>query len=366
MKKKNFKRITVKLGTRVLTSLDDKIDHGVISDIVDQVSYLMANNVDVIIVSSGAIASGRGILNIKSSHKSLSELQAMASVGQNHLMNIYNGYFNKKNYNTGQILLTQDDFNSRKRFLNIRYTINTLLKYKTVPIINENDSVSTDEIKWGDNDRLSYLVSDLANSEALIILTDVDGLYDKDGQVISNVEKVTPHIKALCSDNTRKISSGGMTSKVDVAKNASEAGINSVIANGKRKNVIIDIINGLDIGTSFAAKSNKINSRKRWIAYSIKPKGALVVDNGAETAIKVNKKSLLAAGITAVSGNFSDGDVVNVVSCLNKVIARGLVNYSSIEMEKIKGLKTEKIEKVLGYKDYDEVIHRDNLTIIEE
>jgi len=361
-----MKRITVKIGTRVLTNSRNEIDRKVIKNLADQVSTLMDGGLEVIIVSSGAIGSGLGLLKLEKKQKSLSELQAIASVGQNHLMDIYNEYLGKRGYIAGQILLTQDDFNDRRRFLNIRYTLNTLLKYKAVPVINENDSVSTEEIKCGDNDRLSYLVADLAASDMLIILTDVEGLHDDKGRLVKRVDRITDDIRSFCRDKRCEVSTGGMLTKLEAVSNAVQSGITCVIAEGRKKNVILDIVDGKETGTRFEAAAKKIKARKRWIAYSIKPKGTMIVDAGAAKAVAESKKSLLPSGVLDIEGKFTDGDVVEVVTEDRKLIGRGLTNYSSEEMKKIKGLKTAMIEKELGYKDYDEVIHRDNLVIMEE
>ena len=366
MSKKKSKRITVKIGTRVLTDQRNRLDRKIIKSLADQISSLMDKGTEVIVVSSGAIGAGLGILKVDKKHKSLSELQAIASVGQNHLMDIYNEYFNKKGYKAGQILLTQEDFNDRRRFLNIRYTLNTLLKYKAIPVINENDSVSTEEIKCGDNDRLSSLVADLANSDTFIILTDVDGLYDNEGNLIESVEKITKDIKAFCKGKGCDESTGGMITKLEAVQNAVGSGIESVIARGRRKDVVVDIAEGKKVGTRFLASKKTIKARKRWIAFSKKAKGALIVDEGAEKALTESNKSLLPSGVMKVSGEFNEGDVVDVVSQEKKIVARGLINYSSDEMNRIKGLRTDRIEGVLGYKDYDEVIHRDNLAVIEK
>ncbi len=361
-----MKRITVKIGTRVLTNSRNEIDRKVIKNLADQVSTLMEGGLEVIIVSSGAIGSGLGLLKLEKKQKSLSELQAIASVGQNHLMDIYNEYLGKRGYVAGQILLTQDDFNNRRRFLNIRYTLNTLLKYKAVPVINENDCVSTEEIKCGDNDRLSYLVADLAASDMLIVLTDVEGLYDDKGGLVKRVDRITDDIRSFCSDKRCEVSTGGMLTKLEAVSNAVQSGITCIIAGGRKENVILDIMDGKETGTRFEAAAKKIRARKRWIAYIIKSKGTMVVDAGAAKAVIERKKSLLPSGVLDIEGKFTDGDVVEVVNEDRKLIGRGLTNYSSEEMRKIKGLKTAMIEKELGYKDYDEVIHRDNLVIIEE
>lgn len=364
---KKTKRITVKIGTRVLTDAENRIDRGAIRSLTGQIAALMDRGIDVVVVSSGAIGAGLGLLGLGRKDRSLSELQAIASIGQNHLMDIYNVCLGKKGYRSGQILLTQEDFNDRRRFLNIRYTLNTLLSYRAVPVINENDSVSTEELKCGDNDRLSSLVADLANSDMLIILTDVDGLYDEDGRVITGVKSITGDVRALCRGKGSEESTGGMLTKLDAVKSATHAGIRSVIARGKKKNVLLDIIDGKAVGTVFAAADVTMKARKRWIAFGRKVRGAILVDDGAIKAIVSGKKSLLPSGVKGAKGDFSEGDVVDIVSAAGgNAVARGLSNYSADEIEKIKGKRTDRIEAELGYKDYDEVVHRDNLVVIEE
>jgi glutamate 5-kinase len=364
LNKKKLKRITVKVGTRVLTSKDNRIDIAVIRSISSDIADLASDGTEVVLVTSGAIGSGLGLLDIPKKGRSLAELQAIASIGQNHLMDIYNEHLGEKGYRAGQILLTQEDLNDRKRFLNIRYTLNALLKYKAVPVVNENDSVSTEEIKFGDNDRLSSMVADLANAELLIILTDVDGLYGVDGKLIDAVETVTAEVKGLCRGKSCDESTGGMASKLDAIRNAANAGIPCVIANGKRKGIIQDICLGKRHGTYFCASKKPMGARKRWIAFGRKARGSVVVDEGAAEAILKKKRSLLPGGIVSVRGDFITGDVVEVLSASGSVIARGLSNYSAQEIHKIKGKRSSEIGSTLGYKDYDEVVHRDNLVVI--
>ncbi len=366
MSRKKPKRITIKVGTRVLTGEDNRIDEKIIASLAEQVSDLMERKIEVLLVTSGAIGAGLGLLARAKKSKSLSELQAIASIGQNHLMDLYNKYFSKKKVLTGQILLTQDDFNDRKRFLNIRYTINSLFKLNALPLINENDTVATDEIKCGDNDRLSSLVADAVNSDMLIILTDVDGLYDHDGKVIDSVEHINKGIKSFCRGKGCEISSGGMISKLESIKAASNAGIEGFIACGKKKDIIRDIISGKKVGTRFCAREVKVRARKRWIAYGAKTKGRIIVDKGAENAVFEKNKSLLPSGVVDVIGKIKKGDIVDIVSSDNLIIARGLTNYTDEEIRKIMGKRSDKIEPELGYKDYDEVIHRDNLVLIKQ
>jgi glutamate 5-kinase len=359
-----MKRIVIKIGTKVLTAGANKLDPEAIRDITEQVSVLMGRGIEVIIVSSGAVGSGLGILKIAKKPKVLSQLQAISSIGQSHLMQVYNEFFSKKGYVAGQMLLTQEDFNSRKRFLNIKHTLNNMLKYGAVPVINENDAISTQEIKCGDNDRLSSLVADIAGADALIILTDVDGLYDERGKVIAEVPKIDDDILALCKGKGSEVSTGGMQSKLHAVKYASAAGIRCFIVKGRRKDNILDVVEGKDIGTCFSASERSLRARKRWIAFGKRAKGKIIVDPGAAKAMTDNNKSLLATGVTGVEGRFHEGDVVDVVDQLHRVIAKGLVNYAWDEVDKIKRCRSDMIEKQLGYKSYDEVIHKDNLVIV--
>jgi len=357
-----YKKIVVKIGTSVLAKSDGSIDNGAIERLVSQVSRLLDKGIRVVIVTSGAICAGRGIL--KSTSGSLSDLQAMASVGQGELMHLYSRAFKKKNYLIGQILLTQDDFDDRRRYLNIKYTLESLLAKKIVPIVNENDTVSTEEIKLGDNDRLSGLVADLAGADSLIILTDVEGLYGADGNVIRTVENISGEIKRLVNKKRLAFTKGGMATKIDAAERAVRSGICCFIASARTENVLSGILGGKAPCTYFKAKTVVAKAKKRWIAYSSKVKGKIVVDDGAKKALAGGHKSLLTSGITGKEGSFKAGDVIDIADSRGREFARGLVNYSSKEIERIKGLKTGEIESVLGYKDHDEAVHRDNLVIL--
>ena len=364
-----YKKIVLKVGTSVLAKEDGDIDRNIIENIVSQVVHLLDKNVKVIIVSSGAISAGRGILKSRSASNSLSDLQAMASVGQSQLMHLYREAFKKRGYLVGQILLTQDDFDDRKRYLNIKYTIDALISNKPkqiVPIVNENDTVSTEEIKLGDNDKLSSLVADLSEADALIMLTDVMGLYDKEDRVIENVEDISDEIEKAVGKKLLSFTKGGMVTKLEAARRVMHSDIDCFIAKGTKPNIISHIAEGnREIEyTYFKAKKVKEKAKKRWIAHSSKIKGKIVVDEGAKQALIKSHKSLLASGVTGNIGNFKAGDVVGITDSGKKEFARGLTNYSSQELERIKGLKTGQIESALGYKDHDEVVHRDNLVML--
>ena len=359
-----YKKIVIKIGTSVLAKKNGTIDVSIIESIASQISYLLEKGIKVVLVSSGAIGSGMDLLKLKNVPTSLSELQAVASIGQNHLMDLYSEAFKKKNHLVGQILLTQEDFNDRRRYMNIKYTIDALLSKKAIPIVNENDTVSTEEIKCGDNDRLSCLVADLAEADALIMLTDVDGIYDDKGSVIECLDEITDDVKKLVGKKCSKITKGGMASKIDAAERAINSGIECFIANGSNKDIVKNILEEKGVFTKVKAKKVKDSAKKRWIAFSSKVKGSISVDDGAKKALISSGKSLLSSGIAGKKLSFKSGDVVGIIDSSGKEFARGLTNYSSDEIDRIKGLKTGEIEKILGYKDHDEVIHRDNLVIL--
>jgi glutamate 5-kinase len=368
MKKTNYRRIIVKVGSKVLTLKGNKLEREEVQLLVRQISGLVRDGTEVILVSSGAIAEGMNVLGIKSRPSSLPLLQAAAAVGQNQLMKIYQHYFQKEGINIGQILLTQDDLSSRKRYLNAKNTLLSLLEKGVVPVINENDSVATDEIKFGDNDKLSALVANLIGADCLVILSDVDGLYhsrNNKKSKIDVVEKIDRNIEKMAYDSAESVSVGGMKTKIEAAKIVTSSGIPCLIANGRNAGILSKIVRGENVGTIFLPAKDQLKERKKWIAFSARLKGKITVDRGAERAIKEMGRSLLSAGIVKINGNFAYGDMVKIADENNREFARGLVNYSSGDLAKIKGLKTNMIEKKLGYKYYDEVIHRDNLVVLK-
>jgi glutamate 5-kinase len=359
-----LKRIVVKIGTKVITSKEKALDKQLVKEIVGQISRIKSKGIDVVLVTSGAIGSGMGLLGLKKRPSRLSELQAAAAIGQSHLMRVYGECFKEDGYLVGQILITQEDFNDRARYLNIKHTIDKLLEQKVVPIINENDTVATDEIRCGDNDKISALVSDLSGADKLILLTDVEGLLDRDGKVISMVADVDQSIYKLAGKSHCDLGTGGMATKIECARMVADAGIECVIADGRSKDVLLKIIDGADIGTTFNSKKARLIAKKRWIAYSSKAKGRIIIDDGARDAILKGGKSLLASGIIGVEGGFSSGAAVSVITKDGQEIVRGITNYSSAEVSKIKGLKSEKFKSVLGYAGHDEIIHKDNLVVL--
>jgi len=367
------KKIVIKVGTNVLTDKNGFLDKEIIGSIARQIIELRNKGYYVVLVSSGAIGAGLRVLGIKTRPKNLPKLQAAAAVGQCKLISIYDDFFTKHKFNAAQLLLTREDFEDRRRYLNASNTISALMKLNTIPIINENDTISVDEIAFSDNDILSSLVTNLVHAELFIILSSVDGLYSnikpngKCSGLVSSVNGITADITKLACDFKTSGGVGGMQSKLDAARTATKAGEAVIIANGRKDNVLVRIMNGEDIGTFFSpvkSDNRKMTCRRRWIRFSVKPTGKLFVDNGAEDALIKNGKSLLASGIVDIDGHFKNGDVISIIGKNKHLeVGRGLTNYSSDEINKVKGLKTTEIRKILGYKTYDEVIHRDNLVI---
>ena len=370
MKQTKFKRIVVKVGTSLITTGENKLSKARIKDLTSQIAGLRDNGIEVLLVTSGAIAAGMRVLKIKHRPQSLPKLQACAAVGQGQLMKIYAEAFKKKGYAAAQLLLTQDDLAYRDRYLNAKNTLFTLLDEGVVPVINENDTVSTDEIKFGDNDRLSSLVANLVKADLLVLLSDVDGLLRCDSagrmtkECVREVYKVTDDIKKLAAKTKSSQGTGGMASKIEAARLCIDSGISCIVANGKTKDILLKIVKGEKVGTTFLAGASKKTAKKHWIAYSSKVKGAITVDDGAKAALIVKKKSLLASGITGCHGNFEKASVISIVDRGNKEFARGVCSYSSSDLKKIKGLKTSEIRGVLGRKGADEIVHRDNLAIL--
>lgn len=363
-------RVVVKVGTALLTRSGGDLDERMIDDLVGQIVDLMRRGMQVIIVTSGAISAGVGRLGLRARPNLLPELQAAASVGQSVLISAYDRCFERHGFRVAQILLTHDGLRDRARHLNVRNTITTLLASGVVPIINENDTVSVDEIKFGDNDMLSALVVNLVKADLLIILSDIDGLMtedprrSRDAMRISEVTGITDEI-ASCADGTvGPCGIGGMASKLEAAKIVTGAGETMVIANGRADCVLRRIFDGEDVGTIFLPSKGKMRGRKRWIAYFTRPRGDIRVDAGAADALCGKGKSLLASGIVGVNGEFQAGDPVRIVGENGGEIGRGLTNYTSVELKKIMGGKTGRIKSILGYKYYDEIIHRDNLVIL--
>lgn len=350
---RRFKRIVVKIGSSLFYSGRKKLDFSLLAGVTRQISQLGKEGKEVVVISSGAIALGMSVLNLKERPKQVSQLQALAAIGQNELMDVYRDLFKRDNLICSQVLLTWDDFDNRLRYLNARNTLFTLLSVGSVPIINENDAISSDEIKFGDNDRLSALVAALINADLLIILSDVDGLLDKDRKtVIRIVPEITLGIRSLALSTTKKTSVGGMLTKIQAAKISVDSGIPCVIANGRRKDIILDAIAKPEVcGTLFVSKG-QLKARERWLAFGTKPKARVIVDEGAKKAL-LNKKSLLSVGVVDTEGNFECGDIVGIADKQGNEFARGKVSVSNLQLDKIKGLRFEK-----------EIVHCDNMAIL--
>ena len=362
-------RVVVKIGSGVLTArhgLNVEALEGIVSDL----ATLCGRGIECIVVSSGAIAAGLPRMGITDRPGAIAMLQAAASVGQTSLMRAYERAFDRHGIVVGQILLTHEDLKNRHRFINARNTILALIDQGIIPIINENDTVAVSEIRLGDNDYLASQTINLAGADLLILLTDTDGFFDKDPRLspdaalISVVHSIKDEIKHLAADTSTAVGRGGMKTKVEAADMATAIGIPAVIANGLADGVILDVLEGKNVGTLFTPRAEGLNSRKHWIAYTLRAKGSLTVDQGAADAIAGGGKSLLPKGIVSISGSFSPGDLLSIVNPQGNEFARGLVNYNSKEISRIKGLNSREIEATLGYKYSDEIIHRDNLVLM--
>ena len=362
----DIKKVVVKVGTSTLTNEDGNLNVVKIKDIVKEISYLVDNGYEVVLVTSGAVGAGMGQLKLTEKPKMLTEKQAVAAVGQVALTHLYQNLFSEYDKTIAQLLLTKSDFSDRNRYLNARNVCNTLLDKKIVPVVNENDAVVADEIKVGDNDTLSALVAGLIDADLLIILSDIDGLYNKnpqkykDANLIEIIGNVDEDVKSMAGGEGSKFGTGGMFTKIIAAEMATKIGTNLVIANGSDPSNISKIVNKENIGTLFVKRNKKISSKKYWLAYGTNKKGTIEIDGGAEKAL-FKGKSLLPVGIRKVEGKFDKGTVIQIVNVEGILIAKGISNYSSEEIIKIRGYKSEEIEKLLGYKYDDVVIHIDNM-----
>jgi len=364
------KRVVVKVGSAILAS-ENGLNYGVVDNLARELSFLHNSGREVILISSGAVAAGKKKLGYRDDRElTIKEKQALAAIGQSQLMHDYDEAFGRYDKNIAQILLTHSDLANRKRYLNVRNTILTLFKLGVIPVINENDTVSTEELKFSDNDNLGALVTNLIEADMFLCLTDVDALYDRNpvsdplAKIVYTVAEVTPEIEEMAGNSKSALGTGGMQSKINAAKMVSAGGGCSFIGPGRQKDILQHLFSGEMVGTFFLPKSEKMQSRKRWIAYVLKPKGTLVLDDGACSAITAKGKSLLPAGIISVEGQFDIGDSVKCVDTGHNALAVGLTNFNSNDLLKIKGLHTDKIETVLGYKESDEVMHRDNLVLL--
>ena len=365
------KLIVVKIGSRVLTTAQGLLDIERVEHICQQCHELLNSGRQIVVVSSGAVAAGMGRLGLQDKPCTLPELQAVAAVGQSCLTEAYERALGSYGRHVAQLLLVADDLHDRGRYLNIRNTLRSLLKYGAIPIVNENDSVSTAELQttFGDNDHLAALVATLLGADALILLSDVECLFDQDPESpkasrVSTVHCIDAATESMVNDRSGGVSKGGMASKLKAAKTVNEAGIHCFIGSGRRESILQEFVSGLDIGTFFLARNDLMPARKRWLGWSATVSGKLIVDAGARQAVLQRGGSLLPAGVLAVAGSFVAGDVVTLETTDGSCFARGFVNYNSLDLEQIKGMQTEKVLEILGVCACDEVIHRDDLAVI--
>ena len=368
-----YHRVLVKLGTNLLTGGSERLNLEIMSSLVGQMARLHKQGLEVIIVSSGAIAAGRQRLGPIKERKDIPFKQVLAAVGQSRLMDAYDQLFSWHEITIAQTLLTRTDLSERLSYLNARNTLLALLELRVIPIVNENDVVAVDEIqeaRFGDNDNLSAMVASLADADLLMLLTDTDGLYDTapnenpNAKLIKRVDRIDASIESLAGISSSMRGTGGMATKIEAAKLATTSGVAVVIANGQKPEVITRLVDGESIGTYFQPITSKLESRKRWLLSQI-TKGKLVVDSGATMALQKQNRSLLAAGITETDGKFERGDVVNIFDDENeRKIACGISNYSSDDIAIIKGAHSDRIMELLGYEYGTEVLHRDNLVLL--
>ena len=362
--------IVVKVGTRVLTTDDGTLDEARIAALAEEIHQLLDTGRKVAVVSSGAVGAGLGRLGLRARPRDLAHLQAVAAIGQSYLVEVYDRSLRAHGRHAAQLLLTAHDLDDRTRYLNVRNTILTLFELGAVPIINENDTVSVDELQttFGDNDRLAAMVTNLLRAPLLVLLSDVEGLYDGDprapgAKLISTVTRLDDGVMALARDIKTGLSKGGMSSKLVAARMATISGENVIIASGRAPGTLTRIVAGEPIGTLFVAQGQTIAARKRWIGFTVQPRGHLVLDDGARRAIERQGRSLLAIGIVDVGGSFKKGDVVSLRDRAGEEFARGLSNYSADEVLRIKGLRTDDIAGALGQCPYEEVMHRDHIAV---
>ncbi len=359
----------VKIGTNVLSRPDGSLDVDRLTSLAEQIHRVHTTGRRVAIVSSGAVGAGMSLLSLTERPRDLPHLQAAAATGQAHLIRLYDDCLRRHGYHAAQMLLTGNDFKTRARYLNVRNTLHTLFEYGAVPIINENDTVSVAEIKFGDNDHLAAMVANLMSDPLLIILSVVDGLYDGDPnqpetRPISLVERWDDSLFDLAGSARSSRGTGGMQSKLSAVRMATAVGENVIIANGTAPHVLERILAGEDVGTLFLAEGKTVPAWKRWIGYTVPPKGRLLLDEGACRAIAERGRSLLAIGIARVEGDFSKGELVSLADASGRELARGLTNYSAHELVQICGKHTEEIATILGSLPYAEAVHRDNLVLL--
>ncbi len=367
---KHAHRIVVKVGSSLVTAEGRGLDHAALSRWAEQIAALTAQGKEVVLVSSGAIAEGIARLGWRKRPKAVNELQAAAAVGQMGLVQAYESIFRAHGLHAAQVLLTHEDLADRTRYLNARTTLRTLLELKVVPIINENDTVATDEIRLGDNDTLGALVTNLIEADCLVILTDQPGLYtadprkDPEATLVMDAHAGDPELERMAGGAGSSVGTGGMLTKILAAKRAARSGAHTVICSGREDRVLLRLAMGEAIGSQLVARQAPLAARRQWLADHLQLRGALLLDAGAVRALVEDGKSLLPVGVKGVTGEFARGEVVAVVDGEGREIARGLVNYSAVEARRIAGKASSAIEAELGYMDEPELIHRDNLVVL--
>ena len=364
------KRVVLKIGSSLVASRNLGLRHDLIHQLSHDIAELKNQQHEVVLVSSGAIVAGIDKLGLKSYPQSIPLKQAAAATGQSHLVHAYEKCFQEARQKVAQVLLTHQDLTDRKRFLNARNTLTTLIDMGVIPIINENDTVSVDEIRFGDNDTLAGQVAHLVDADLFVILSDVDGLYTKDprqnpkAELISEIEEITAEIEQVAGISRSQESRGGMVTKIQAAKHVGQFGVPTLLVNGEKPGLLTEVFLGKVQGTLILPQGRRLPSRKHWIAFTLRAKGQLILDDGAVEALQYRGKSLLPSGILDIKGVFSSGDPVSCVDANGKEFAKGLVNMSSDSLAIIKGLKTKEVQKILGGKEYEEVIHRSNLALL--
>jgi len=366
----NIKRIVIKIGSRVLSDEQSDLDLDRIAGFAAQVAKLRASGHELVIVTSGAIAAGRSALGLAERPKTIPQKQAAAAVGQSRLMRAYEDAFAVHGINVAQLLLTRGDLADRTRYLNARETLATLLECRVVPIINENDTVAVEEIKFGDNDNLSSLVTNLVDAGLLLILTDIDGLYDADpkkvpeAKLIPLVKSITREMERAAGGSGSAVGTGGMVTKLAAAKKAAKSGAATLIVNGTLPEIIVRGVEGEEVGTIFLPSASSLTSRKHWIAFTLRPQGKVIVDSGASRVLRQEGRSLLPSGVVGVEGDFERGASVRIIDQSGAEFARGIADYAGSEIRMLLGCKSCRIEDILGYRYGDAIIHRDNLVLL--
>jgi glutamate 5-kinase len=364
----HVKRVVIKIGSSVISDADGLNDQ-MLDALCRDVHQLAERGYEVILVSSGAVAAGKADLGIKGKPSTIPLKQAAAAIGQSRLMRAYKERLRASGHTVAQVLLTRDDLANRRRYLNARNTLLTLIDHQVIPVINENDTVVVDEIRFGDNDNLSAMTTNLVEAGLLVILSDVEGLYDKDpgrhadAKLIPVVERITEDIEQMAGDTISSLGTGGMMTKIKAAKRALLCGAAAAIINGRTPGNLLRLFDGDELGTYFLPARGRMAARKHWIAFTKKPRGKLLLDEGAIKAVAERGKSLLPSGISGIEGDFERGDAIRICSLDGKETARGVINYSKAELVRILGRKSSEIEQILGYKYGDEVVHRDNMVL---